>query len=152
MRGVPAWRAMVRPRRKKKINMPVDVLRGLVEFNQCWYSDFLDCDMAYYGIGAADEEGYRMEDHFEEACNFIDMCRRERRKVLVHCIMGINRSSVALVAFLCSGLGMDLRTAIELASRERGLILSNNSFIDQLVQHFGLPKQVNADAKGSACI
>jgi len=130
---------------KQKTNMPADVLRGLVEFDQSWYSDFLDCDMAYYGIAAADEDGYRMDNHFEEACQFIEMCRLERRKVLVHCIMGINRSSLALVAFLCSGLGMPLSDAIGLASRQRGWILSNNSFIDQLVTRFGVPQAVNAE-------
>jgi protein-tyrosine phosphatase len=130
--------------------MPADVLRGLVEFDQLWYSDFLDCDMAYHGIAANDEDGYRMDDHFEEAIAFLSECRREGRKVLVHCIMGINRSSVALVAFLCHGLGMALYDAIGIASKQRGLILSNNSFIDQLVEHYGFPKEADAEARASA--
>jgi len=120
--------------------MPADVLRGLVEFDQLWYSDFLECDMAYHGLAALDEDGYRMTDHFEEACQFLELCRQEGRKVLVHCIMGINRSSAALVAFLCAGLGMQLGDAIALASKRRGWILSNNSFIDQLVERFGKPE------------
>jgi len=124
-----------------RLSMPKDVLKGLVEFDTCWYSDILDTDMAYCGLEAADEDGYRMDHHFDEVKDFLAECRLEGRKVLVHCIMGINRSSVALVAFLCSGLGMELSAAVALASKQRGFILSNNSFIDQLIQYFGLPDE-----------
>jgi protein-tyrosine phosphatase len=127
-----------------RIGLPKDVLRGLVEFDMMWYSDIFDYDMAYCGLEADDEDGYRMDQHFEEVQDFLSECRLEGRKVLVHCIMGINRSSVALVAFLCSGVGMDLTTAVALASKQRGYILSNNSFLDQLIEHFGLPEEAKA--------
>merc|ERR1719440_406186 len=127
-------------------NLPLDVLRSLVEFNGFWYSEMCDCDMAYLGLAAADEDGYRMDNHFEEVQEFLDECRQEGRKVLVHCIMGINRSSVALVSFLCRGVGMELSEAVALASKQRGFILSNNSFLDQLIEHFG--KKEEAEAKG----
>jgi len=131
--------------------MPPEVVRGLVEFNECWYSDILACDMAYWGLEAADEDGYRMDQHFDEVLSFLNECRREGRAVLIHCIMGINRSSVALVAFLCSGLGMSLSQSVALASKQRGFILSNDSFLDQLINHFGLPDEDNGEVneKGS---
>lgn len=136
-------------------NLPNEVLRGLAEFNGCWYSEMMDVDMSYYELAAADEDGYRMDDHFEEAAFFLEECRQEGRKVLVHCIMGINRSSVALVSFLCSGIGMDLAEAVALAAKQRGYILSNNSFLDQLVEHFGAnledaPEVTTANDKTSA--
>lgn len=134
----------------KKRSMPADVLRGLAEFDGDWYSDFLDCDMAYHGLEALDEDGYRMDHHFAEVQEFLHECRQEGRKVLVHCIMGINRSSVALVAFLCSGLGMDLSSAIAMAAAQRGFILSNNSFIDQLIERFGFPEEALANVNAEA--
>jgi len=122
----------------------VEQVRGLVEFEESWYSDVLEYDMAYLGLPAVDEDGYRMDSHFPDVKSFLGQCRQEGRKVLIHCVMGINRSSVALVAFLCSGLGMDLSSAVDLASKQRGYILSNESFLDQLIANFGLPESQEA--------
>lgn len=131
----------------KKRAMPLDVIRSLAEFNECWYSDFLDYDIEYYGLEALDQDGYRMSDHFEELQFFLERCRQEQRKVLVHCIMGINRSSFALIAFLCAGCGMRLQDAVALAARQRGFILSNGSFIDQLIERFGLEEAKMIEAR-----
>lgn len=127
--------------------LPADVLRGLVEFNSFWYSEMCDCDMAYLGLEALDEDGYRMDKHFEEVHIFLDECRNEGRKVLVHCVMGINRSSSTLVSFLCGGLGMDLDEAVALAARHRGYILSNNSFLDQLIERYLRPDQIKVSSE-----
>lgn len=51
--------------------------------------------------------------------------------------MGINRASVAAVAFMCSGLGMSLEEAVDLISKERGHVLSNRSFLRELVTIYG---------------
>merc|ERR1712150_286737 len=87
--------------------------------------------------GARDEAGYPMGEHFTEITEFLNNCRSECRKVLIHCIMGINRSSTALVAFLCGGLSMSLEDAVSLTSQRRGHILSNDSFLDQLITVWG---------------
>jgi protein-tyrosine phosphatase len=97
----------------------------------------LNRDVAFLGIAANDEPGYAMDDHFGETMEFLDQCRVEGRRVLVHCVAGINRSSTALIAFLCASLQMDLEDAVELTSRQRGSILSNSSFLEQLVESFG---------------
>lgn len=119
-----------------------DQVRGLISFDAEWYSEYLGYDTAYLGLAGQDEEGYRMDEHFTEILDFLHVCRQEGRKVLVHCIMGINRSSAALVSFLCAGLGLSLRDAVDMTSKSRGHILSNESFLEQLIGKFG---------KGSAC-
>merc|ERR1719195_2340256 len=92
---------------------------------------------AYLAIPADDNESYLIDQHLPEIVNFLHSCRQERRQVLVHCIMGVNRSSAALAAFLCEGLGVDLEESIITISRRRGHILSNRSFLDQLVAKYG---------------
>eukprot|EP00928_Gymnodinium_smaydae_P011549 TRINITY_DN14248_c0_g1_i2.p1 TRINITY_DN14248_c0_g1~~TRINITY_DN14248_c0_g1_i2.p1 ORF type:complete len:292 (-),score=43.73 TRINITY_DN14248_c0_g1_i2:254-1129(-) len=114
-----------------------DQVRAMASFDAEWYSGILDYNVAFCGIAAADEFGYAMDGHFADIMVFLGKCRAERRKVLVHCIMGINRSSAAVVAFLCCGMGMNLLDAITLTSEKRGYILSNGSFLDQLIVHFG---------------
>lgn len=123
----------------RRLSLDRDQIRALALFDSEWYSDMLDYDITYGAIAAEDEEGYTMSEHFDDAAEFIGQCRREGRKTLVHCIMGINRSSAALVAFLCKELGMRLPDAVGLASESRGYILSNSSFLEQLVCRFGAP-------------
>jgi len=106
-------------------------------FDGEWYSRVLGRETAYLGVSADDEPGYPIAGHFAELVAFLLRCRAERRKVLVHCVMGINRSVAAVVAFLSGGLGMDLAQAITLASRSRGHVLSNRSFLAQLAKAYG---------------
>jgi protein-tyrosine phosphatase len=124
---------------------------SLALFDGEWYSSMLGYDVSYLGLAADDEPGYDMRKHFEESVGFLAECRKEGRKVLIHCIMGINRSSTALVAFLCEGMGMNLREAIQLASERRGYILSNASFLDQLVSSYGPGKSENSFVSISEC-
>lgn len=132
--------------------LPADVVRGLVEFDTFWYSMMCDTDVAYLGFDGEDKENYRMDTHFEEVQMFLEECRQEHRKVLIHCIMGINRSAAALVSFLCSGLGMEVGEAVSLTSKRRGYILSNTSFLDQLVECYAKAEEseeVHDKLKGS---
>mmetsp|Transcript_57869 Transcript_57869/g.134821 ORF Transcript_57869/g.134821 Transcript_57869/m.134821 type:complete len:293 (+) Transcript_57869:95-973(+) len=124
-------------------------VRSLALFDGEWYSSMLGHDTAYFGFAADDEPGYPIAGHFAEAVAFLERCREERRKVLVHCVMGINRSAAALVAFLCSGLGMGLAEAVALTSRRRGQILSNSSFLEQLVEEYGQEDECDALDAGS---
>lgn len=118
-------------------NLDPDQVRSLAEFDSEWYTDMLGTDVAYCAISAEDKDGYAIDLHFDEMFAFLRKCQAERRKVLVHCVMGINRSATALVAYLCQGLGMRLEEAVDLASKRRGHILSNFSFLQRLVEHFG---------------
>jgi len=106
-------------------------------FDANWYSDVLDYDVSYHSISADDADEYDMRPHLADSVAFLRQCREERRKVMIHCIMGINRSSTVLIAFLCEGLGMSLDKAVSLASESRGYILSNASFLEQLVGSYG---------------
>lgn len=113
-----------------------DQIRALASFDADWYSTILGRDVDYLGIDAVDEPGYPMDAHFQETLDFLARCREEGRRVLVHCVQGINRSSAALVAFLCHDLCMQLADAVELTAKRRGHILSNESFLAQLVERF----------------
>lgn len=117
--------------------MDKDQIREAVSFNGDWYTEALGYDVLFHGYAAEDAADYPIKVHFEESGEFLRQCRFEGRKVLVHCIMGINRSAAVLVAFLCRDLGMDLEEAVEIVSKHRGHVLSNRTFLAQLVEHFG---------------
>eukprot|EP00928_Gymnodinium_smaydae_P097369 TRINITY_DN880_c0_g9_i1.p1 TRINITY_DN880_c0_g9~~TRINITY_DN880_c0_g9_i1.p1 ORF type:complete len:438 (+),score=67.11 TRINITY_DN880_c0_g9_i1:143-1456(+) len=123
---------------------PEDI-RAAAEFDGRWYSEVLAKEVAYLGIAARDADGYPMSTHFAEVITFLEGCRRAGRRVLVHCVMGINRSAAAVVAFLCTSQGeagrLQLLEAIDLVSRRRGHVLSNSSFVHQLIDTYATPSQ-----------
>jgi len=114
-----------------------DQIKALANFDEDWYSLMLCRDVEYLGIAADDKAGYAMNTHFLQTRDFLAHCRQEGRRVLVHCVEGINRSSTALVAFLCADRQMRLEDAINMTSKSRGFILSNDSFLQQLFESFG---------------
>jgi len=126
-----------------------DQVRAIAAFDGGWYSGMLDCDVEYHGIAADDEFGYAMDMHYEEAIGFLKQCREEKRKVLVHCIMGVNRSTASLVAFLCGGMEMKFSDAVELVSERRGYVLSNRSFLGQLIAKYATEESSRRTASSS---
>merc|ERR1740121_573566 len=78
-----------------------DQVWAVTTFDAEWYSQVLDCEVVYHTMAAADEEGYAISAHFAEVTPFIQECRQHGRKVLVHCVMGINRAPTMVVAYLC---------------------------------------------------
>lgn len=113
-----------------------DQIWTLANFDADWYSDVLEWDVYYFGLSARDQDGYKMNDHFPKIIDFLSQCRRDGLKVLVHCVMGINRSAAAVAAFLAGGMGMPLKASLELLAERRGCVLSNKSFLDQLIVTF----------------
>jgi len=119
--------------------MSFEQVRERATFDGEWYSQMLSRDVMYLGLDAEDAEDYDITKHFLESIEFLDRCRKDRRKVLVHCVMGINRSSALLVAYLCDpdiGRGMHLQEALALVAGLRGPILSNKTFLRDLLATF----------------
>lgn len=126
-----------------------DQIWSLASFDADWYSDVLELEAFKYGaLPARDEAGYDMQDHRQEILDFLTECRQHGRKVLVHCIMGVNRAAWATVAFLSGSMGMSLKAAISLAAEKRGCVLSNASFLDQLIFSFATKEDLD-DTSGS---
>lgn len=127
--------------------MDRDQVRSLVEFDGDWYSDMLGYETAYCGFAADDKPGYAIDQHFEDVVAFLRQCKVEGRKVLIHCVMGINRSAASLVSCLCEELGMGLEEAVDCVSKRRGHILSNTTFIQRLIERYGLEEGGSPSAK-----
>jgi len=132
--------------------LAADQVKAVASFDHEWYSDTLGYSTAYLAISAEDNGSYLMDRHFPEIVTFLMSCRQERRRVLVHCVMGVNRSSAALAAFLCEGLGVDLEESIVSISRRRGHILSNRSFLDQLVAKYGFSRNSTTRSEHMASV
>ena len=90
--------------------------------------------MKYLKFDAEDEDSYDMMQHFQKAYDFIEMARNSGGKVLLHCIMGINRSGILTTAYCMVSKKMGPISAAKFVKKSRSLLLSNEGFQRQLVK------------------
>lgn len=113
-----------------------------VEFSEKWYRQQMYCpDFWYLGVDAADRGDYPIWRTFADVSTFLAQCREAARSVLVHCMMGRNRSAFACAAFLmqhglaAGGPSLTSLEAVDWISRRRADVLLNDSFLMQLIQY-----------------
>ena len=85
-----------------------------------------------------DIEGYPILDvHYKDVKNFIDEALKiPESSVFIHCRAGINRSGALVVAYAAEKTGQSPQSIIEKINKVRPLILTNNSFREQVLQRF----------------
>lgn len=104
---------------------PVEMLTSFYEGNK----------IAFCAREALDNMSYELVDNDWPAVKeTLQQWKQERRKVLVNCKAGHNRSACMVVCWLIVCEGMDLLSAASHVSTLRGNILSNHSFRLQLVR------------------
>ncbi|KAL1529198.1 hypothetical protein AB1Y20_000156 [Prymnesium parvum] len=85
-------------------------------------------------LDAQDEEGYAMlPKHRKTAADFFALAANSGGRCLVHCVAGINRSGVLAASELMLHERLPLLEAIRRIKAARGFVLSNDSFLEQLV-------------------
>eukprot|EP00435_Cladocopium_sp_Y103_P074701 s43_g50.t1 len=105
-------------------------------FTAAWYRDKLCLDaVEVLALDAEDSPQYPISGHFAESNEFLFHCRREGRKVLVHCVAGQNRSATLCCAFLMHRdvLDLSLDQAFALLATRRPGVLQNRGFLKQLM-------------------
>ncbi|CAJ1455518.1 unnamed protein product [Effrenium voratum] len=90
-------------------------------------------DMRLLHIDADDCDYPILEKHYQEFEAFVTKAKADKCKTLVHCQAGMNRSSVLCAAYLMHAERFRLLEAIHLLVGRRGLVLTNRSFVKQLV-------------------
>lgn len=99
--------------------------------------DFYQGEWIYKGINIEDSYGYDiLDNHLDDFLEFMDECIGAGKKVLVHCVAGVNRSATLLIAYLVLRRQMDLVDAIKFCFNKRPIILTNVSFVKQLIKYF----------------
>eukprot|EP00397_Hematodinium_sp_SG-2012_P039267 GEMP01042848.1.p1 GENE.GEMP01042848.1~~GEMP01042848.1.p1 ORF type:complete len:281 (+),score=71.96 GEMP01042848.1:53-895(+) len=106
-------------------------------FHAEWYQVHTQKDdFAFLACRAVDRPTFDIAQFFDETSAFLERCRSEERKVLVHCMQGVNRSACVAVRYLTTQIGIcggHLPEVIDVVSRKRQAILSNRSFLNALL-------------------
>ena len=93
-------------------------------------------DFKVHKFRANDHWQYNLMQHLEGAIAFIDDCKQNGGRVLVHCMAGMNRSATITVAYLLHHFeDMDLLQAVLYTVKRRCWILTNGGFRRQLIQY-----------------
>lgn len=106
--------------------MPPHVLETL-------YWQLRSVEIQHLYIQADDQLDYNMMGHWEECCDFLQQAFEEG-KALVHCAAGMNRSGTIVAAAMLHFDKMNLLDVARQLKAKRGYVLSNESFLKQLVQ------------------
>ncbi|GBG24444.1 Dual specificity protein phosphatase, putative [Hondaea fermentalgiana] len=87
----------------------------------------------YLRVAVEDSPDADIANFLEPAHLFIESARKEDAKVLVHCTMGMSRSSTIVLAHLMYD-GMRLKDAMTLAKAKRSMVSPNSTFMAQLLE------------------
>ncbi|XP_008312119.1 dual specificity protein phosphatase 13-like [Cynoglossus semilaevis] len=97
--------------------------------NQSFYGN----DFVYCGIPADDSTHFDLDVYFKQAADFIhNALKTPSGKVLVHCIMGMSRSSTLVLAYLMIHRHLTLKQALQKLVQKRA-IYPNRNFLALLL-------------------
>ncbi len=100
----------------------------------CLKPDFI-ADAQFLRIPVNDGHGARILPFFDIAYQFIEKCRKNDMKVLVHCLAGISRSPTLAIAFLMKYMNMKSDNAYQFVKEKRPSISPNFNFLGQLYDY-----------------
>ncbi|KAL7669467.1 hypothetical protein ACOME3_010122 [Neoechinorhynchus agilis] len=89
----------------------------------------------HYHIIVQDKIDQNVLQYFEASNAIIHEARRLKRKILVHCSMGISRAPTFAAAYLMWSTGVSLQEALRAIKLRRPCIRPNNSFLRQLKEY-----------------
>ncbi|KAJ8022890.1 putative rhodanese domain-containing dual specificity protein phosphatase [Holothuria leucospilota] len=90
----------------------------------------------YLHLKFADEGGANLFSVFERAADFIaDALKQSGNRVMVHCVMGVSRSSSITISFLMKYFSMSLNDAYTFLKDRRSVAAPNTGFTHQLASY-----------------
>ena len=93
-------------------------------------------DFKYHVVNALDTSGFNIKPYLNDACFFIEYALKNFRKVYVHCMCGVSRSSTIIVAYLLDKMrDKTPEEIIEYLQTIRPVINPNSGFRKQLNEY-----------------
>ena len=88
----------------------------------------------YLHLKLEDVEEACLKEHFDEAIHFIEAAlHNTSNRVLVHCNLGISRSSTIILAYLMKTYNATLQEAFKFLRHRRPIVCPNLGFLQQLI-------------------
>ncbi|XP_037635882.1 protein phosphatase Slingshot homolog 3 isoform X1 [Sebastes umbrosus] len=100
--------------------------------------NFFPESFTYMNIRVYDVEATDLLPHWTDTYNFINAARKRGQAVLVHCKMGVSRSSSTVIAYIMKQNRWSLDAALTYVRDCRSIIKPNDGFMKQLQTYNGI--------------
>ena len=78
---------------------------------------------------------FKIIPYLERATSFINQAQINGGKILVHCQMGISRSTSCVIAYMIKYMGYTAMDALEFIKKKRSIVMPNFGFMQQLMNY-----------------
>ncbi|CAF1162517.1 unnamed protein product [Rotaria sordida] len=100
--------------------------------HQCVFAD----KIKYLHIELEDKEDVLLKDRFDETIHFMNIAfQNPTNRILVHCNLGISRSSTLILAYLMKTYNSTLYEAYKFLRHRRPIVCPNIGFLHQLIEY-----------------
>lgn len=114
-----------------KITHVLNAAAGEIQTGHTYYNDG-QVKIKYFGLIISDVPNANISLYFDRIADFIHRCLSEKGKIVVHCAMGISRSTTCVIAYLIKFCNMDTLEAVKFLQQKRKIVQPNSGFISQL--------------------
>ena len=95
--------------------------------------DHFPKNIKYCHIKLNDLPYFNILPFLNTATDFIEEARKNNKNILVHCQLGISRSTSCVIAYMIKYMNYNCFDALEFIKKKRKLAMPNNGFIEQLI-------------------
>ena len=89
---------------------------------------------------------FKLIPHLEKATSFINQAQINNGIILVHCQLGISRSTSCVIAYMIKYMGYTAMSALDFIKKKRTQVMPNFGFLQQLMvyekNHMGTGKNI----------
>lgn len=103
-------------------------------------------DFNYCKLDILDTKRFSLKPHLDQAIKFIKSALSSRENVLVHCNLGISRSSSIVIAYLIDQCDMSYTKAFRHLSKLHPIAYPNPGFVNQLKVFEGSQKELKKNS------
>ena len=99
-------------------------------------------DIHYKHLKLCDHPSFNIMNYLDQAAAFIEEAKNANCNILIHCQLGISRSTSCLIAFFIKNLNYSALTALQYIKKKRRIVMPNYGFIEQLMRYEKKLKQI----------
>ena len=89
-------------------------------------------DINYFQVKINDFPNFNISLYFKKTNEFINQAKLSGKNILIHCQLGISRSTTCLIAYMIKYMGYTTASAIQYIKNKRPHIMPNFGFLQQL--------------------
>jgi hypothetical protein len=116
---------------KKEIN-DLNILYVLNCAIECY--DHFPKNIKYCHVKLNDLPYFNILPYLNKSSDFIEEARKNKKNILVHCQLGISRSTSCVIAYMIKYMNYNCLDALEFIKKKRKQVMPNYGFIEQLIK------------------